>query len=651
MLVAGHPDPLAYVLTSEEWRKSLGFWTIAPLYYLFAAVVLKVSGGSLLALRLTQYVVDAVAAVLVGLLGRQASGRRGHWAGVAYALCWPFLELTHSTMTENAHTPLLLAAFATLIGAVGRSSSRPAVAALAGFLLGLSVLARSVGLLFAPLAALLPIRELGWRKGRLPAALFLAGTAAAVLPWTARNVFVIGDPSPVESLSIFNFWTDNAFVNENRLAVQAARIAAEPTPAARRALAMEFAWRGIRREPGAFLQKSYDNLRHFVRPEGLHYLLLVEEPRPLWRHLVEIGLGDLWLVLALVLFPVFLLAGPRSPARTLFAWWTVYYVGMVVVVFHNDVRYRSALLPFALAALVGGGDALRRGAGRRSAVAGLALGGALVVWRFWPYGSPALAGARAWWAQRPVAQALAEGRLSEAEATVREAARRAPVSARPWLRYGRLLHHAGRPAEAARAYRRAAEVRADHWTPIVVLPRILSEAGESAAAEAALARAHRFSKQVDPWLALETAWRELAAPQGAVLALGEADYGAVRGLLEPQGHYRWSLRRAWLRLRPPPAPAYDVTLEMSSPEPSPFAQPEVEVRVEGGSSARFVLARAPRLFTLRTGAPPSGVLMVRVSSPVWSQAFLAAEQGVRVHGLTVAPAAVVQSRAPRHADH
>ena len=37
----------------------------------------------------------------------------------------------------------------------------------------------------------------------------------------------------------------------------------------------------------------------------------------------------------------------------------------------------------------------------------------------------------------------------------------------------------------------------------------------------------------DPWLLLETAWRELPPPRGTVIELSRGDYGAVRGFLYP----------------------------------------------------------------------------------------------------------------------
>src|SRR6185503_15184200 len=96
--------------------------------------------------------------------------------------------------------------------------------------------------------------------------------------------------------------------------------------------------------------------------------------------------------------------------------------------------------------------------------------------------------------------------------------------------------------------------------------------------------------------------------------------------------------RATLRLRPPEtAAAYDVTLEMGSPEPSPFEAPRVRVSVDGGAAAEFTLTREVRPYTLRTPAPPGGEVRVELQAPTWNRSDAFADQGVRVDAFAVAP--------------
>jgi 4-amino-4-deoxy-L-arabinose transferase-like glycosyltransferase len=644
--IAGHPAPLGYVLYSDEWRYWNGRWTIAPLYYWMVALVFRVT-GHLLPLLLLQGLLDSLTAVMVGVLGRRLAGPRGAIAGFAYALHLPALELAAHTMTENAHTVLLVAAFVLLAragAALREEQGALATSLLAGVLLGLSALARAVGLLFAPLVLLWFVAGTGgwsgWRRGLKAGLAFALGTAAAVLPWTTRNLLLIGDPNPIESVSIYNLWVDNSFVPADRLAQQEARLAEQPTPAERRSLAFEFVRRGLARRPDLFLPKVRANFAHFTRPEGLHYLLLVEEPRPLWRYLAALVLDDGVLLLTIPLFAVFLAAGPAGPLRRLIGLWTAYYLLMVVVVFHNDVRYRSALMPMALAGAVAGAAVLASAEQRRrwAAWLGLALGLAVIGWRLQPYLEPARSAVRGWWRLRGVDAVLARGDLRGAFAQARSAAAADPRAARPYLRYARALLRAGRLDEAAVAYRLAGERRPDHWTPVVTAPALLQAMGRLDEMAPAVARANQLSHDVDPWLALDTAWREVSAPRTDEIRLADGDYGAVRDFFHPGAGFRWSRGHATLRLVPAtPAAAYEVTLEMGTPLPSPLERTTVRARVRGGAEARFDLDREVRPYTWRTPAPAGGVLVVELEAPTWNLAFQNAEQGVRVHRLAIKP--------------
>jgi hypothetical protein len=102
---------------------------------------------------------------------------------------------------------------------------------------------------------------------------------------------------------------------------------------------------------------------------------------------------------------------------------------------------------------------------------------------------------------------------------------------------------------------------------------------------------------------------------------------------------RWTWRRAQLRLMPTtPAVAYQVTLVMGSPEPSPFTAPTVTVRPVGGAEARFTLARASAPFTVTARPAPGAPVIVEVESPTWTALGENAEQGVAVETMTVTPA-------------
>ena len=642
--VAAHPDPWTYVLSSDEWHIWGDGWTMAPLYHLLVGAVFRLTGRHLRTLQVLQCFLDALGAVMVGALGRALAGRRGTWAGLAYAVYWPAVELPSRTLTENLHTPLLLAGFTSLVcsrSADTDSGRRTTLrAAAGGFLIGLSAMARAVSAAFLPLAALWRWRVRRGKAGALEAAAILAAGAAAILPWAVRNAVVIGDPVLIETVGIWNVWTDNAFVDAHRYDVQALRIHKEDTPQRRRALALTYARRGLRESPGAFARKVWDNFTHFLRPEGLHQLLTMEQPRPAWRSTASLVLDDGILLAAVVLFTVFAVAGRRSPAAALVFLWMAYYLFMLVVVFHNEIRYRSAFVPLILAGAAAGLSALLDPTERRRPVVlALSTGLILALLMIVPFVVPASRSLASWWTLRPARAAIERGDLTAASTAAFAAASRDPNAVRPWLTYGRWLLNGGRIPEAIDAYERARLRRPAHWTPIVVLPRLLRDAGRHTEADERLRDADQFSWNVDPWLALEVAWRELPPPRTDEILLARDDYGAVRGFLHPRNDHRWTRHRAWLRLVPATAaPAYDVTLAMSSPEPSPNATPTVHVRGHDGSGVAYVLSRRVQPYSFRVRSPPAGPLIVAIRAPTWNLSGQPPEQGVRVDRMTVVPA-------------
>ena len=673
LLLAQNPSPVRYVLFSDEWRLWNGLWTIAPLYHLFLGLVFRLFGPHLLPLRVVQCALDALAAVGVAALGRRTAGPRGAWAGVAYALWWPAIELPSWTMTENLHTVLFVGALALLVEEAA-APSRPR-AFVAGVVLGFAALARSVSTGFFPLAALWRWWAAGrGRTGLRAAAPILLGGAVVILPWTARNVFLVHDAVVIESAAFENIWYANNFVDREKFAQQESVIHSEPTPAAKRETALLFAMRGIRRHPGLFIEKIGVNFWHFVRPEGLHSLVLVQRSLEPWRHAASLLLDDLFLVCLVPLTLVFLLAGPKTPARALIAAWMAYYLLMVVVIFHNEVRYRSAFVPFAFAAAAGALVTLgRRDARRRLAAGlGLAVGLAVVAGMLAPYAAPAWRDARATWTMRRAVSAVAGGDLSGAWRIAEQAAAEAPRSPRPWYDLAKALDFHGDGAGSLAAYAKG-DPRAlfTNWRGLLGRARLVPAVAGGIAGVRAVRQADRLSWDTDPWLVLEIAWRELPPPRTDEVLLARGDYGAVRGFYHPRGidpeiaanhslwsrydaeggpapplgPHRWTRDRAWIRLVPiHPAAAYDVTIEMGSPFPSPNPSPTATVRGNDGVAHRQVLTASIAPYTFRIAAAHGDAatgfapLVVEIASPVWTRIGEPADQGVRVDRVFVRPA-------------
>jgi tetratricopeptide (TPR) repeat protein len=401
-----------------------------------------------------------------------------------------------------------------------------------------------------------------------------------------------------------------------------------------------------------------------VRPEGLHGLLALERSQEPWRTRAALLLDDGVLLLVLPLLGAALFAGAPSATRSLLLLWLGYYLFFVIVVFHVEVRYRSAFVPFALALAAAGSAALARR--ERGAVLGALVGLVLAVGAARPYLAPAWRAARAAAALRPAPAAIAGGDLPAAEKALAAAADRNPRSSRPWLAAGRELWAAGRLREAEIAYERAAFVATPaNWTARLALPRLLAELGRGPEAAEAIAVADALSWDNDPWLALEVAWHELPPPRADLVIVGDGDYGAVRGFYHPRGgdprllrhrrewnrydrrgeapppgKHRWTRRRAWLRLIPrEPARAYDVTIVMGSPFPSTLRAPVVRVSVDGREAARLAVDRELRPYTVRAVPRPGEPIVVRLDSPTWCRIGEPADQGVRVDRFSVTPAA------------
>ena len=657
LTIAQHPDALRYVVSSDEWRTWDHNWTIAPLYHLFLAAMFRVAGGSLVPVRAAQCVLDAAVAALVAVLGRRVAGPRGAWAGVPYALYWPAMEMPLWTLTENVHTPLFVAGMALLSADPGPRGSLGA-----GAVLGLSALARSVSSGFLGLVAAwrwwTAYRSGDGRRGFILGALVACGGAAVILPWTARNFVIVGDHVLIESAAFENLWWANHFTDKAHFARQQEVVHAQTTPAGKRGAALHFALRGLRRDPAALADKVRVNFWHLFRPEGLHTAVAVQRSIGAWRNAGNLLLDDLPLLLALPLFAAFVVGGRPSSTRSLIALWTAYYLLMIVVVFHNEIRYRSALMPFVFAGGAGGLVALAERPRRARAWAGL-LGGALVsVGSVWPYAGGAFRAVQAARSLQPALAAVEQGRLAESRSLAEAAASRDPRSPRPWADYGRELGVSGHAAEAAEAYRRAVPLsNFANWRAPLGLSRYDADAAPWTL------QLDRASWDADPWMVLEAGWEELPAPLADEVTVGRGDYGAVRGFLHPRGGdpalsahrqewtryeapgevpppgaHRWSRHRAWLRLRPTvSAAAYDVTLDMGAPFPSRLDAPMVRVVANDGATHSFTLDRTVRAYSFRVAIPRGEALIVRLDAPTWSRIGEPADQGVRVDRISIRP--------------
>ena len=654
-----HPDPWGFIWQSDDWRLWLS-WTVAPLYYLFLAVVFQVIGPELVPFRILHALLSAASTVCVAILAKRLAGPKGLWAGIVYAFFWPAIELLNWTLTENLHTPLFMIATVLLL----RESDAPGRwrAFGAGVVLGLSAMTRAVSLAFFPVVFVwrLFLHEVSVEQARRNWVFAVAvglGGSFVILPWTARNVFVVENPVLIESVSFFNLVNDNQPRREMRNEV----FRRGPGPS-RRKLAVEVATRGVVDSPDHFARKVWTNFWHILRPDGLHNWLRANFPDPGWRHAANVLFGDVPLLLTVLLFFPWLFAGRASPTRRLTLYWIGYYLLIVVVIFHNETRYRNVLLPILMAMAAGGVGVLRTERRRAGTYVGLVVGLVMVSVLVAPYSRSALRVLRSHAALRPVEGLIERGKLADATRVVSDAVELAGRSPTPFWRYGHWLAKHGLADEAIEAYRKGQVVAPIAWTSHVVMPQLVREAGHDNELTAAIEIADRDSWSVDPWIMLEVAWRELPPPITDIVQLGWGDYGAVRGFTLPRsdateeqrdaatmgekgalgymstGYHRFTRDKAWVRLMPTyRASKHRIVIEMGSPLPSILDAPEVSVTVNGGRAESIVLDRKVRGYAIDVDTEPGEVIEIRLDTPLWSRAWERGPQGVRVDRVQVRP--------------
>jgi 4-amino-4-deoxy-L-arabinose transferase-like glycosyltransferase len=188
---------------------------IPPLYSYALALVYGVFGRGYVQVGLFHTLLDAACIAMLYHIGKRLFPR-GAWvgalAGVFYAL-YPYLVFQNLTLIDTPFFMFWLYAFLLLLVLL---RARPhmdrsgwALAALAGFVLGLGLLTRPITPPLAALAGVWFLFRLSLRQTivrLLPVALI---GAAALAPWIARNYDVYGAFVPMTTTSGANFWQGN----------------------------------------------------------------------------------------------------------------------------------------------------------------------------------------------------------------------------------------------------------------------------------------------------------------------------------------------------------------------------------------------------------------------------------------------------------
>jgi 4-amino-4-deoxy-L-arabinose transferase-like glycosyltransferase len=186
--------------------------TIRPPLYpaAVAGIYLLFGVDNFQAVRLCQAGLSLLTVLLLYRLGAAAfSPRVGLWLAGLYCFYPSMLGLNNLLLTEVLFTFLLVAFCCALLRALRRASVGALL--LAGVLLGLAALTRSVMWLFPALLApfLLFAWEGGWRRRLLAAAAVTAAFAATVAPWAARNTRVEQTFVVIDTMGGRNFMMGN----------------------------------------------------------------------------------------------------------------------------------------------------------------------------------------------------------------------------------------------------------------------------------------------------------------------------------------------------------------------------------------------------------------------------------------------------------
>ncbi len=211
-------EPVMDGLYHLEWAQAIlagetfqeGAFFRAPLYPWFMAAVLKLTGGSLFALRIVQALLGTCTVALTLLIARHSFGRAAGWiAGVVAATYWVLVYFDGELLIPTLYVPLLLAGLLAAMRLPDRAFSLRACL-ICGLLFGLAAIARPNVLMFMPPLAIWLWLQAGRKKPAwLAAGMLTLGTLIPILPITIHNYSASGEGVLIASQAGVNFWIGN----------------------------------------------------------------------------------------------------------------------------------------------------------------------------------------------------------------------------------------------------------------------------------------------------------------------------------------------------------------------------------------------------------------------------------------------------------
>jgi 4-amino-4-deoxy-L-arabinose transferase-like glycosyltransferase len=377
-----------------------------PLYPAVVAAVYRLSGGeNFAAVRLLQAALSLLTVAVVYRLGREvASPRTATWLAGLCCFYPTLLAFNNLLLTEVLFTLLLTTSCYLLVLALRRASVTSA--ALAGVVLGLAALTRSVVWLAPPFLAvfLLLTWKGGWAKRLAAAAAVTAAFAATVAPWAVRNTrlqqtFVAIDVMGGRNFMMGNYRYTPLYRPWDAIALEGEQSwehevfttyppEQRPTQGAVDKLALRQGLAFVREHPGLTLERSVVKFFDFW---GLEREIVAGAGRGLFGQVskaVLLGLtaciaGGYALALFLAVFGAFCAPPADRRAHWLFLCVIAFVCGIHTVVFGHS-RYHLPVMPLVLVytagALAHAGAVWRQRATRRFALAATLCGVLVAGW-------------------------------------------------------------------------------------------------------------------------------------------------------------------------------------------------------------------------------------------------------------------------------
>ena len=342
----------------------------APLYTFVLSVFARFPAYPLSAI-LMQIGLGTAAIAGLYVIGREAhSARAGLIAAAVYALWLPVLSVVPFFLQEQLHVPLVIVGLALFLRAVVRTA-HPIQFAVAGGVLGLSALARSMPLYYVGPAALLhvalaPDRRIATRQ----ALALLLGFLVVILPWC---VYISARTGQIILI-------DNMGSAALGVTYKEVRPELHTAPPASVIESLRMVWLAASRDPLRFWGDRVADFQRLFRLVGGQWL--ASSP-PVASRAQALALksiahaSDALFALSAVLAPLGVLLARRRREVILVALWVGLHLGLLVTFAWNGVRYRAPYEPelIALAAVVTAGGWVRP---RRLAL-GLALFASLAI--------------------------------------------------------------------------------------------------------------------------------------------------------------------------------------------------------------------------------------------------------------------------------